>query len=223
MSMSIPMYHLELVRDRSVPFKSITTTDACAEVFHELLDKSPVEQMAVIHLDAAMKLVGVEKVGLGTTTMVMVTMAEIFRGAITASVPFIVLGHNHPSDDPTPSGPDWNLTDKARVVGRDLGIEVTDHIVVSPNGKHVSMKKEDFKNQDALLGSLMSMADMLPPAERKMLEDKIRSLGLDPNTLPRGDAKDLPFDLPPLPRMGRQPKIGTNLGDLLRKKLSGGL
>jgi DNA repair protein RadC len=214
MSMSIPLYHLELVRDRSVPFKSLVTTEQAAEVFHELLDRSPVEQMAVIHLDASNKLVGVEKVGLGTTTMVMVSMAEIFRGAIAASVPFIILGHNHPSDDPTPSGPDWNLTDKARVVARDLGIEVVDHIVVAPNGKHVSMKAEDFKNQDQLLGSLMDMADLLPPAERKMLEDKMRSLGLDPNTLTRGNG-----GLPPIPLPGRGPGIGTNLGDLIRKKM----
>lgn len=222
MSMSsIPLYHLELVRDRSVPFRSLEQTEQCAEVLHELLDKSPVEQMAVLYVDASFKLVGVEKVGLGTTTMVMVTMAEIFRGAITASVPMIVLGHNHPSDDPTPSGPDWNLTDKARVVGKDLGIEILDHIIVTPTGKHVSMKREDFKQQDQLLGSLMGMADLLPPEERKKLEDKIRMLGIDPATLPRGDIKDLP----PLPpgRMGRgAPPIGTNLGDLLRKKLMGG-
>jgi DNA repair protein RadC len=220
MSLSIPLYHLELVRDRSVPFKSLATTEQAAEVFHDLLDRSPVEQMAVIHLDPSSKMVGVEKVGLGTVTMVMVTMAEVFRGAIAASVPFIILGHNHPSDDPTPSGPDWNLTDKARIVGRDLGIEVIDHIVVSPNGKHVSMKAEDFKQQDDLLGSLMSMADLLPPEERRMLEDKMRMMGIDPKSLPR---KDLGMgDLPPLPRLpGRMPPIGTNLGDLLRKKLGG--
>lgn len=219
---TIPMYHLELVRDRSVPFKSIQTTEACAEVFHDLLDKSPVEQMCVIHLDASSKLVGVEKVGLGTTTMVMVTMAEIFRGAIAAAVPFIVLGHNHPSDDPTPSGPDWNLTDKARLVGRDLGIEVMDHVVVSPNGKHVSMKKEDFKQQDEMMGSIMSLVDTLPPEERRALEDKLRMMGINPDTIPRG--KGLPPIDFPIPGMGPrrgQPNIGTNLGDLLRKKLMG--
>ncbi len=219
MSTSIPLYHLELVRDRSVPFQSVKTTEQCAEVFHDLLDKSPVEQMCIIHLDASSKLVGVEKVGLGTTTMVMVTMAEVFRGAIAASVPFIVMGHNHPSDDPTPSVPDWNLTDKARMVGRDLGIEVMDHIVVSPNGKHVSMKAEDFKKQDELIGSIMGLVDILPPEEKKALEDRIRMMGLDPSKLPR--SKD-PLDIPPIPRMGgRSPKIGTNIGDLLRKKLGG--
>jgi len=227
MSTSIPLYHLELVRDRSVPFKSLIKTEQAAEVLHDLLDKSPVEQMCVIHLDAMNHMIGVERVGMGTTTMVMVTMAEVFRGAITAGAVGIVLGHNHPSDDPTPSGPDWNLTDKARIMGRDLGIEVIDHIVVSPNGKHVSMKAEDFKQQDQFIGSIMGIIDTLPPEEKSILENKIRSLGLDPNALPRQKAppgfdplkKRGGLDLP----RGPMPKIGTNLGDLLRKKLSGGL
>lgn len=98
--------------------------------------------MVVIYLDTSLNMVGVEKVGLGTTTMVSVTMSEIFRGAIVASVPFIVLGHNHPSDDPTPSVPDWDLTDKARDIGAQLGIDVLDHIVVTPTGKHVNGKQE---------------------------------------------------------------------------------
>ena len=215
MNMSIPLFHLELVRDRSVPFQSLKRTEQCAEILHNLLDKSPVEQMVVIYLDTSLNMVGVEKVGLGTTTMVSVTMSEIFRGAIVASVPFIVLGHNHPSDDSTPSAPDWDLTDKARDMGAQLGIDVLDHIVVTPTGKHVSMKAEDIKQQNNFISSIMGIVDSLPPEEKKILEKKINDLGLNPNVIPRKPTTNLD-DL--LPRSKKMPSI-TNLGDLLRKKM----
>lgn len=209
----VPLYHIELVRDRSIPLSKMDRTGQCAEVFHELLDKSPVEQMAVIHLDASFKLVGVEKVGFGTLTMVQVSMANIFRGALLASAPFIVLGHNHPSDDPTPSRPDWDLTDAARNMGMQLGVEVLDHIVVAQNGEHVSMKAEDFKQQDALLGSIKSLMDIMPPDLKKELETKLLGRGIDPNLFPPTPL-DLLDELSPIHKP-RSPKIGTNLGSKL--------
>lgn len=188
----VPLYHIELVRDRSIPLTKMTRTEQCAEVFHQLLDKSPVEQMAVIHLDASDKLVGVEKVGYGSLTQVQVSMANIFRGALLASVPFIVLGHNHPSDDPTPSHQDWDLTEAAKRLGAELGVHVLDHIVVAQSGSHVSMKSEDFKQQDQLLGSLMSLVDLMPPDVKREMEGNLRKQGLDPNSLPRSGGP-LPF------------------------------
>jgi DNA repair protein RadC len=143
---TIPLYHLELVRDRSIPFVSLETAEQCAEILHELLDHSPVEQLLVMHMDAQFNLVGVEKVGLGSTLGVSVVLADIFRGAIAAAVPFIVLGHNHPGNSLTPSNADYDLTDKAMAMGRLLGVEVMDHIIITPTGKHLSMKEEDLKN-----------------------------------------------------------------------------
>lgn len=138
----IPLYHLELVRDRSIEYTSMIKTEQRAQVLHELLDRSPVEQLIVMYLNASGDLVGVEKVGLGGVVHVAVTMAEIFRGAILASVPSIVMGHNHVDDNLTPSEPDWQITSRATLIGEQLGIFVEDHIIVGPGGKHLSMRAQ---------------------------------------------------------------------------------
>lgn len=188
---SIPLYHLELVRDRSVPFTALTTTDQCAEILHELLDRSPVEQMVVMHMDPLLNLVGVEKVGLGSITSVGISMADIFRGAIAASVPSIILGHNHPTDDPTPSIPDWDLTDRARVLGSQLGIKVLDHIIVTPTGRHVSMKEEDYKQQNSFASKVLDVIAALTPEQQNNLKDRMQKYGLNPN-----DFQGFPYDVP---------------------------
>lgn len=180
---TIPLYHLELVRDRSIPFTSVTQVDQVAEILHELLDRSPVEQMLVMHVDPLLNIVGVEKIGLGWTTGVGVTMADIFRGAIAASVPNIILGHNHPVDDPTPSREDWDLTDRARYMGEQLGIRLLDHIIVTPTGKHISMKEEDAKQQGSLANKVLDAIANLPPDKQKMMEDNMRRFNLSPDFL----------------------------------------
>lgn len=210
MSKSIPLYHLELVRDRNVSFdESVKKTEQCAEILHEILDRSPVEQMVVIYLDPQGNLMGTEKVGLGSLTAVTVSMAEIFRGALIAGAPSIVLGHNHPYNDPTPSKEDWSLTDHARYLGEQLGILVYNHIIVTPTGKHISMKDEENKQQDKLVGRVLDAIAALPPEHQKQMEDRMKKYGLNPNDISRNPTKDIPINIP----------NGTSLTDLMKYKL----
>jgi DNA repair protein RadC len=232
---SVKLYHIELVRDRDIEYKSIKLAEQAAEVFHELLDRSPVEQLAVIHLEAGGRMVGVEKVGLGTLTSVSVTMGEIFRGALIAAVPTIILGHNHPTNDLKPSQHDWDLTDKARDLGAQLGVNVGDHIIVTPDGKHTSMRTMDSDPamNDAYMREIASLMKTLPPREQEFLIKRAASYGMDltayltPETTFSGDGDaDFPFTSGPLASDYQEgeifPKslIGTNMGDLLRKSLN---
>jgi DNA repair protein RadC len=183
---AVKLYHIELVRDRDIPISPGTMVERAAQVFHELLDHSPVEQLAVIHVDANGAFVGVEKVGMGTLTNVIISMGEIFRGALIAAVPSIILGHNHPPGDPTPSTPDWDMTDKARALGTQLGIHVADHIVVAPHGRHVSMRTMDMEaTQESVMKDAMRMLGDLSSQEKSLIMDRLRGLNvpLDP---PRG-------------------------------------
>jgi DNA repair protein RadC len=66
-------------------------------------------------------------------------MAEVFREAIVVCAPNIILAHNHPSGQPSPSPEDVSLTKQAVEAGRLLGIEVLDHIVIG-RGRYVSLK-----------------------------------------------------------------------------------
>lgn len=135
----IPLYHLELVRDYSIPVKSIRK-EFIYDMLHKLLDHSLIEQLVVVYVDPQDKLLGVERAAIGTTTMVAVTMQEVFRGAILAGADAIIVSHNHPSAaNAKPSDQDLILTSVILECSKILGVHLLDHIIVAPNGTHYSM------------------------------------------------------------------------------------
>lgn len=186
--LEIPLYHLELVRDRSVPFRKMGGALDAAQVFHEVLDCSPVEQFMVIYLDSTNSMVGAEKVAVGQLEMVHISMREMFRGAIHAAAPRIVMGHNHPSGDPTPSQPDILLTEAAVQAGALLGISVRNHIVVSPSGTHISVfeyaEKVALERIQNVLGYPLPKLDTMSPEDIERLTDKIMKLAPVPTSYP---------------------------------------
>jgi DNA repair protein RadC len=66
--------------------------------------------------------------------------AEVFRSAVRENAPAVVIVHNHPSGDPTPSPEDVGLTRAIAEAGELMDIEVLDHLVIG-KGRHVSMKE----------------------------------------------------------------------------------
>lgn len=170
----VPLYRVELTRDRTLPLKSLTTKEATLEVLHQILDKSPVEKMVALYLDINYNLVGAETVSIGAIDHVEVPMRELFRGAIVAGVPYVILSHNHAQGLTKPSDPDIAVTGVAINVGNMLGIQVLDHIIVSPNGKHYSiMGRENlWEIQDRLdmrkLDSLMYGLNSKQPLGKMM-------------------------------------------------------
>ena len=70
----------------------------------------------------------------GTTTHSVVGPGDVFKAAILANAHAIVLVHNHPSGDPTPSSDDVDLTHRLKSAGQLLNINVLDHVVVAHDG-----------------------------------------------------------------------------------------
>ena len=157
----VPLYHLEIVRDRSVSFKRVTPTANAAAVLHDLLDKSPVEQFVVIYLSSMLEMIGCEKISLGSVEYCVVPIADTFRGAIKAASPRIILGHCHPLGPPTPSDQDIVLTSRLSQAGAILGIEIWDHVIVSPDGTHYSFfdNQADMANRIAVLEQKAKILD----------------------------------------------------------------
>lgn len=135
----VPLFHVELVRDRTICARKCIPTNEAAQIAHDVLDRSPVEKLMVMYVDAGGFMVGAEIVAVGQLESCHVSPSEIFRGALIAGVPRIIVAHNHPSGDTTPSQPDIHLTTKLAQAGVLLGVEVFDHVVVSPNGTHTSI------------------------------------------------------------------------------------
>ncbi len=92
------------------------------------------ESFHVLLVDGRHRLIRAEEVSIGTLTASLVHPREVFRDAIRSAAAALVLVHNHPSGDPTPSAEDRAVTERLRSAGRLLGIHVLDHVIVSDRG-----------------------------------------------------------------------------------------
>ena len=97
------------------------------------------EQIRVVMLDIRNGVIGIEIVAIGTLNSCMGHPREIFKNAIVKSAASIIIVHNHPSGDPSPSPEDFALTKRLIEVGKFLGIEVLDHVVIG-DGCYCSIK-----------------------------------------------------------------------------------
>jgi len=79
-------------------------------------------------------------VSLGTLDGAVVHAREVFRPAIVAAAKAVLLMHNHPSGDPTPSAEDLEMTRAMAAAGKLLDMPVLDHIVVGDRGRHYSFR-----------------------------------------------------------------------------------
>lgn len=94
------------------------------------------EVLAVGLLDRKHNVLGIEVLYKGHVAGTSVRVAEIFRAAVRVNASAIVLAHQHPSGDPTPSADDIRTTNDAQAAGRLLGIEVLDHVVIGAERFH---------------------------------------------------------------------------------------
>ena len=98
------------------------------------------ECMAVLMLNTRKRVKGHQLLTIGTMDTLLVHAREVFRGAIIAAAACIVIIHNHPSGDPTPSEADVKVTRDLIRAGQLLKLELVDHVVIG-NGKHSSLRE----------------------------------------------------------------------------------
>lgn len=97
------------------------------------------ERMRVILLNTRNQVLGTTDVYQGSVHTAVVRIGELFREALRQNAPAIILVHNHPSGDPTPSADDIAMTQQAIEAGELLDVDVLDHIVLAL-GRFESMK-----------------------------------------------------------------------------------
>jgi DNA repair protein RadC len=97
------------------------------------------EQFRVLFLDKRNQLIADELLQTGTVDHTPVYPREVVKRALEVSATAIILVHNHPSGDPTPSRPDIQMTQSIVEIAKPLGISVHDHIIVGKEG-HTSLK-----------------------------------------------------------------------------------
>ncbi len=99
------------------------------------------EEMRVLVLDTKNYVVANVSLYRGTVNSSVLRVAELFRPAITRKCPNLIICHNHPSGDPSPSPEDMDVTRMCVQAGELLNIEVLDHIIIG-NPKYVSLKQK---------------------------------------------------------------------------------
>jgi DNA repair protein RadC len=97
------------------------------------------EQFRILFLDKRNQLISDEVQQVGTVDHTPVYPREVVKRALELSSTAIILVHNHPSGDPTPSQADIQMTKSIIAISTPLGISVHDHIIVGKNG-HASLK-----------------------------------------------------------------------------------
>jgi DNA repair protein RadC len=99
------------------------------------------EHLRVIQLNTRNQVLDIVEITKGSLNAAQVRIAEVFKPAIRRNCAAIILVHNHPSGDPTPSPDDVALTKAIREAGLMLDIDVLDHLIIG-QGRYVSMKEK---------------------------------------------------------------------------------
>ncbi len=105
------------------------------------LARETVEQFRILFLDAKNRLLADEAQARGTVNHTPVYPREVVKRALEVQATAIILVHNHPSGDPTPSRADIEMTAEIKSAAAVLGIVVHDHLIIG-NGKHLSFRRE---------------------------------------------------------------------------------
>jgi DNA repair protein RadC len=109
--------------------------------FQPLLRDAPHERFLVVLLDGRHRVIRAVLTSLGTLTASLVHPREVFAPALREPAAAVILVHNHPSGDPTPSREDREITARLAAAGDLLGIPVVDHVVIAEQG-YVSLREE---------------------------------------------------------------------------------
>ena len=127
-------YRNEAVRDDAPEWVSMrfTQPQQVFEMFRDL-HRETKEHFVVLHLDGKNRIVCFDRVSIGSLNQAIVHPREVFKTACLSNAAAILLVHNHPTGDPTPSSEDIAITKRLKESGDVLGIKVLDHIIVGDN------------------------------------------------------------------------------------------
>lgn len=141
----VSVVSIQLVRERKLDYpeagKALNQPEAVCDLFGALFGGEPDrEHVVAIMLDTRHRPTSVTVVSQGTLDSSLVHPREVFKAAILSNAAGIILVHNHPSGDVTPSPEDLAITRRLERAGAIMGIKFVDHVVVGGDD-FLSMKR----------------------------------------------------------------------------------
>lgn len=118
--------------DISNYLKTGTRFTAPSQVYEtfSFLMKETKEQFLTLHLDGKNRIICMDLVSIGSLNQSIVHPREVFKTALLSNAAALILIHQHPTGDPTPSSEDINITRRLKEAGEIMGIKVLDHIII---------------------------------------------------------------------------------------------
>lgn len=121
----------------------IKSPEDAVEIVMEDMRYLKKECLRVILLNVKNMVLSIKDVSIGSINTSIVHPREIFVEAIKCSSASIIMCHNHPSGDPTPSDEDINVTKRVFEAGKIIGIDLLDHIIIG-DGRYISLKEKSI-------------------------------------------------------------------------------
>lgn len=140
----IPVYRIQLVKDSSCSsgVKAISSPADVYDILNAYMHGLDRENFVVLLLDTKNKVIGLNTVSVGTLNSALVHPREVFKPAILSNAASVILGHNHPSGDTTPSKQDIEITHNLVKAGDLLNIAVLDHVIIGDG--YTSLKAKGY-------------------------------------------------------------------------------
>jgi len=132
---------LRLVQAEAAKRPVLSNWQALLDYLHADMAHHGVERFRVLHLNTRNMLIRDELMGQGSIDQAPVYIREVIRRAIDFGSAALILVHNHPSGDPSPSRADIDVTRAIAEAGKRLGITVHDHLIIGTSG-HVSLRAQ---------------------------------------------------------------------------------
>lgn len=115
------------------PDRRYTSPEQISQIFSFLISESK-EYFFTMHMDGKNRISCIDCVSVGSLNQSIVHPREVFKTALLSSAAALILVHNHPTGDPSPSSEDITITRRLKEAGELLGIRVLDHVIVGSEG-----------------------------------------------------------------------------------------
>ena len=132
----VDIVQVKMVKERSVLYSArrIQSTSDADELVRQFLDELDREAMIVVALNTKSEPTCLQVISIGSLSASIVHPREVFKVAILSNAYSILLAHNHPSGDTTPSQEDIKLTKRIKNASDIMGVSLLDHLIIGSDG-----------------------------------------------------------------------------------------
>lgn len=142
-SKRVNIVSIKMVKESSILYegRKISSPSDGAEIGRRFLEDKDREELVVCCLNTKNQPTAISTVSIGSLNASIVHPREVFKVAILSNAASIIVFHNHPSGEPTPSSEDISITTRLKECGKIIGIELMDHIIIGDD-RYCSLKEK---------------------------------------------------------------------------------